>query len=412
MRISISHHSSPRHQSHNTHTEQPSSQAAKMVKNVKNAVEVVGKRVSKRPKVQLPPPDEVEDEDEVEVEVDEERVSSPTPSGSSSTPKRVCKLSEEHEIHILDWMRDNPMLWDQKHLDFKNKAKRDRMWEDMARDLKLSTPVLRTGYKDLRDWNTKLQKPPKSGDGARTNTAREDIILQRFAFLKNTVRHRAAPVTTPTETKLRKGGDLEAAEKEAAECNRNLDEADDDATSATSTNPNKKKTKSTSAADAAAAENLAQILNQLSAKDQQIESIGSRINTIQAQVHADKDPTNKKKTFCDWVRSEILSTSEEEYLAYQSCFLHLHHTWLKERKSAQLVQQQQQPRQYNVPPYATSPAYPNQWQGNHKRWSGLESPVTPHSHRPNARTPRDTLNLSDPRKMTADEDTSFDMFDK
>ena len=301
MRISISRHSSPRHQSHNTHqaAKQPSSQAAKMVKN-KNVVQVLGKRVLKKPKIEPPAPDEEEDDNEV----DEERVSSPTSSGSSYTPKRVCKLSEEHEIIVLDWMRDNPMLWDQKHLDFKNKAKRDGMWEDLVKELKLSTPVLRTGYKDLRDWNTKLQKPPKSGDGARTNTAREDIILQRFAFLKNTVRHLSAPVTTPTETMLRKGGDLEAAEKEAAECNRNLDEADDDATSATSKNPNKKKTKSTSAADAAAAENLAQILNQLSAKDQQIESIGSRINTIQAQVHADKDPTNKKKTFCDWVRSK------------------------------------------------------------------------------------------------------------
>jgi hypothetical protein len=52
---------------------------------------------------------------------------------------------------------------------------------------------LRTWYTDLRDFNTKLMRQ-KSGDATRQFTEREKWVMDRFAFLRCTVRHRRAPV--------------------------------------------------------------------------------------------------------------------------------------------------------------------------------------------------------------------------
>ena len=97
------------------------------------------------------------------------RITSPLSSPLSS--KRMCRLSERNELAVIEWVKNTPEMWDQKNANFKNRQNRDKMWEDKARELNLNPEHLRVGYRDLRDWNTKLQRPPKSGL-ARTHDTR------------------------------------------------------------------------------------------------------------------------------------------------------------------------------------------------------------------------------------------------
>ena len=70
------------------------------------------------------------------------------------------------------------------------------------------------------------------------------------------------------------------------------------------------------------------ILTQLTSKEKQMQAISSHVTTIEAQVEAAKDPAYKRKSFCDWVRTEVVTASEDEYEAFQGCFLSLHQNWL------------------------------------------------------------------------------------
>ena len=51
-------------------------------------------------------------------------------------PKKTCRLrNEQEEGELLEWVAENPCLWNLKHRDFKNKAMKNRMWEDKASEL-------------------------------------------------------------------------------------------------------------------------------------------------------------------------------------------------------------------------------------------------------------------------------------
>ena len=109
--------------------------------------------------------------------------------------KRTCRLSDWDEKAVIQWVKDTPEMWDSKNSNFKNKEKRDKMWEDIGREMKLNPEHVPVAYRDLRDWNTKLLKPTKTGH-PRRHTEREQVILERFAFLKDTVRHRVSPTSS------------------------------------------------------------------------------------------------------------------------------------------------------------------------------------------------------------------------
>lgn len=59
---------------------------------------------------------------------------------------------------------------------------------------------LKGWFKDLRDNNTRLRKPGKSGAAPKLYTDREKWILNKFQFLAPTMRLSHAPVTSVSVT--------------------------------------------------------------------------------------------------------------------------------------------------------------------------------------------------------------------
>ena len=296
---------------------------------------------------------------------DEQRSSSRRSSVSShassqdsnvAPPKNTYKISEEHELLLLDWMRDQHCLWDQKDKDYKNRPLRAALWEKKAKEFELDVEYLQKAYRDLRDMHCKIHRETKSGQAPKRLTAREEVLVARFKFLESTFRHKAAPVQSVDEAV---DGDLHAAETRAADSER-LTCVDNYA-------PKKKKT---------AHENgkmQQEILTQLSERDHHMEAIASRLATVQAEaqekarVGAENDPNDHKKKFCDWVKSEIMLTSPEEFRDYQNTYFSLRESWRKEKERAEQQHQYQQQQQqvYMAPPStSSSPAFqplPGQW---------------------------------------------------
>jgi hypothetical protein len=107
--------------------------------------------------------------------------------------KTPCSLNLEEEDQMLDFLRDNPVLWNMKMTDYRRKDKKDKIWEDQAQLMNRTTDTLKGWFRSLRDTFTRLDRK-KSGDGAPQLTEREDWIISKFAFLKTITRHRAEPI--------------------------------------------------------------------------------------------------------------------------------------------------------------------------------------------------------------------------
>lgn len=140
--------------------------------------------------------------------------------------KASATISEAREILMVEWLRENPMVWNPKLNAYKDTGKRLKRWEDQAQLLDPSNDEIKDGahlqrwFRSLRDIHVKLDKESKSGAGARDLTSlteRETWINTQFTFLKGIIRHRREPLVSVRTAIQNTGGDLTAAEAACAE---------------------------------------------------------------------------------------------------------------------------------------------------------------------------------------------------
>ena len=94
---------------------------------------------------------------------------------------------------MLEFIRDNPVLWNIKMTDYRRKDKKEKIWEDQAQLMEKTADTLKGWFWSLRDTHTRLDKK-KSGDGAPQLTEREEWVISNFVFLKTVTRHRPEPL--------------------------------------------------------------------------------------------------------------------------------------------------------------------------------------------------------------------------
>ena len=71
---------------------------------------------------------------------------------------------------MLEFTRDNPVLWNVKMTDYRWKDKKDKIWEDQAQLMEKTADTLKGWFRSLRDTHTHLDKT-KSGDGAPSSSS-------------------------------------------------------------------------------------------------------------------------------------------------------------------------------------------------------------------------------------------------
>ena len=126
----------------------------------------------------------------------------PSVSSQAATAKEIKRakktpyhLDIDEEKLMLEFLQENPMLWDIKLTDYRMTDKKNKLWDDQGEKLGKTADHLKRWFKSLRDIYTRLDKK-KSGDGAPDLTEREQWIKDNFSFMKAATRHRPDPVNS------------------------------------------------------------------------------------------------------------------------------------------------------------------------------------------------------------------------
>ena len=71
------------------------------------------------------------------------------PKGKGNKRKKVetVSLKSEDEEGVMEWYREHPMFYDNAKRDFKNKALKDRIMGDKAKELKLTSKYIKKNVK-------------------------------------------------------------------------------------------------------------------------------------------------------------------------------------------------------------------------------------------------------------------------
>lgn len=116
--------------------------------------------------------------------------------GGEEEPKHNKLLRVEfstgQEEELVQFFQDHPSFYDQSHPDFKNRAKKERLLEKAAEEMKVTSLQVLTWFKSMRTIYGKLKRK-KSGQGAKVLTMRQKWTLNNFAFLEG---HRSVRTET------------------------------------------------------------------------------------------------------------------------------------------------------------------------------------------------------------------------
>ena len=99
-------------------------------------------------------------------------------------------LSDSDEEAIVDFMKQHEELFDKTHAKFKDKQRKERLWETVAasRNLPVST-VMRKWFETQHTRYGKLTQT-KSGQAAAKNIERQTWLKDSFSFLQGHIRRR------------------------------------------------------------------------------------------------------------------------------------------------------------------------------------------------------------------------------
>ena len=116
------------------------------------------------------------------------------PAGAApkkSLIKYALPIGEEEAL--LEWLRENPILWRKGHMEYRDAQKKKAMWIKKAEELGRTVDYLKKWWKGIHDtYVRKLKKT--SGQEAPTLTDREQWVMEHCGFYKSEARHRSAPL--------------------------------------------------------------------------------------------------------------------------------------------------------------------------------------------------------------------------
>ncbi|KAG0720377.1 hypothetical protein GWK47_006810 [Chionoecetes opilio] len=119
---------------------------------------------------------------------------SKTPDDDGGTVINIARpedITEEQEFKLVAWVEDNEIIYNQATKDFKNKAKKDRMFAECGATIGLSGIRINRWYKSMRCSYGRIKKEfQKSGNAPPVLKYRAAWIWNHLAFLKPHVRNK------------------------------------------------------------------------------------------------------------------------------------------------------------------------------------------------------------------------------
>ena len=104
---------------------------------------------------------------------------------------RVCAtFTDSQETAIVEFVKEHPELYDNKHACFHNRQK-EAVWAEISAELKLQPFDVRRWFESQRTCYGKLSKL-QSGQAPREMTKRQSWVYQQMGFLKTHIRQKGA----------------------------------------------------------------------------------------------------------------------------------------------------------------------------------------------------------------------------
>ena len=111
-----------------------------------------------------------------------------TGPGGKKRRSKETKLTREQEDEVIQFVQDNPLLYDKADLNHKDSAKRERLWELKAEKMGLPKKGIKTWFNSQRSRYGQLVRK-KSGQGAPRHTQKQQWLLQKMAFIRPHIQH-------------------------------------------------------------------------------------------------------------------------------------------------------------------------------------------------------------------------------
>ena len=100
------------------------------------------------------------------------------------------------EEKLVDWFRDNVLLYDKRHVEYKNRSMRDRLVREIATEIGRTESYVLHWMRGMRTMFVKLRKRcGKSGQASSAMTSRQLWTLRSFSFLDSHLRVQSSSMT-------------------------------------------------------------------------------------------------------------------------------------------------------------------------------------------------------------------------
>lgn len=104
-----------------------------------------------------------------------------TSETSHCVKKFHSSLTEGEEQSMVDWLEENPMIYNKKIKAYKDMEKKESLWREKAAKMGKDVTDLKTWYTSLRSRFGRLKK--KCGQGDVEMTERDEWVYSHFQFL-------------------------------------------------------------------------------------------------------------------------------------------------------------------------------------------------------------------------------------
>ena len=125
----------------------------------------------------------------------EKRARTDTDTDAESTQSRQKKgqktilLSDSDEEAIVEFIKPHKQLYDKTNKSFKDKQKKERLWEEVAATRNLPAKTVKKWFETQCTRYGKLTQT-KSGQGAEKNTEQQTWLKDSFSFLRGHIRRK------------------------------------------------------------------------------------------------------------------------------------------------------------------------------------------------------------------------------
>ena len=214
-------------------------------------------------------------------------------------------LSDSYEEAIVEFVKQHEELYDKTNDSFKDKQKKERLWEQLAATINLPVKTVKKWFDTQRTRYGKFTQT-KSGQGAEKSTEQQNWLKDSFSFRRGHIRRKGVSKSSAFKSPQRPSAASASAPDTSkdTESEMEISIASDVTHQPSSTSPKQRHPPAATATMSADP-----VLDQF-------QQMRSMISTFLGER---QDPTRSpRQSFCNYLHSEIENLEERDFLTFRN----------------------------------------------------------------------------------------------